>query len=358
MRIQFSDAKDSALQNSVFRIKVTLLSGMITQEYLDNNPTPPSRTIDILGSQTLYALHKKIFEAFDRYDEHMFEFQIGGKRPMAKNCKHYGLVMDDMFSDFFPDTPKVEDVHDTDIASLELKVKKIFFYWFDFGDDWWHELEVLAITPLEGSKKRYPKVVERVGESPEQYPNFEDEDYDDDDDEEEEFLEINEEEIVQLPRFQEIFALIEDFFQKHPNDDSFELAKKILLSVFAVELNVERGKAQSWAAGIIRMIEPVDALEQSENAVQLTPKEIAKHFGVAVSTMDNKSRLIKATVSMVPIDPLFGIPENLRNNFLKNLMITTEMLKEIEKLSPEEQEEAYEKKLRPFMKEKFPDFKD
>lgn len=39
-----------------------------------------SRTIEIRGDQTLAQLHEAIFQAYDRTDDHLYEFQFG-KRP-------------------------------------------------------------------------------------------------------------------------------------------------------------------------------------------------------------------------------------------------------------------------------------
>ncbi|MCX5677188.1 MAG: hypothetical protein NTX87_19550 [Planctomycetota bacterium] len=43
-----------------------------------------------------------------------------------------------------------------------------FGYWFDFGDDWWHQINVVAIAD-EALRGKYPKVTKRVGASPPQY---------------------------------------------------------------------------------------------------------------------------------------------------------------------------------------------
>jgi len=53
----------------------------------------------------------------------------------------------------------------TTIDSLKLKIGDVFGYWFDFGDDWWHQINVASIksTPSTG---KYPKIIERIGKSP------------------------------------------------------------------------------------------------------------------------------------------------------------------------------------------------
>ena len=60
----------------------------------------------------------------------------------------------------------------TKIGKLKLKEKQKLYYLFDFGDDWWHELTVLKIQNSDGSKD-YPRITRKAGESPEQYPDYE-----------------------------------------------------------------------------------------------------------------------------------------------------------------------------------------
>ena len=41
-------------------------------------------------------------------------------------------------------------------------------YWFDFGDDWWHQINMEGIEE-KVPKGKYPKVTKKVGKSPPQY---------------------------------------------------------------------------------------------------------------------------------------------------------------------------------------------
>jgi len=67
------------------------------------------------------------------------------------------------------DDPSVAGrVDQTTIESLRLKVGRSFGYWFDFGDDWWHQVDVVAIDD-DIPKGKFPKVTKRVGKSPPQY---------------------------------------------------------------------------------------------------------------------------------------------------------------------------------------------
>ena len=59
-------------------------------------------------------------------------------------------------------------VDNTTIDSLGLKKGRAFDYWFDFGDDWMHQINVEAIDDNVPPGK-YPKITKRVGNSPPQY---------------------------------------------------------------------------------------------------------------------------------------------------------------------------------------------
>ena len=157
--------KSGPSDKRLYTLDVFIVSGPMTEKFTRKNRVL-SRTIQIRGDQTLAQLHHAIFAAFDRFDEHMYEFQIGGQEPMDPRAKAYvlPLAMDDPFSDKKP----AGDVTQTTISSLGLRIDETFGYWFDFGDDWWHQINVVAIKE-KVAKGRYPKVIKRVGESPPQY---------------------------------------------------------------------------------------------------------------------------------------------------------------------------------------------
>ncbi|MFQ5899673.1 MAG: plasmid pRiA4b ORF-3 family protein [Candidatus Methylomirabilia bacterium] len=149
----------------LYTLEVFLISGPVTGSVARKNPLV-ARTIQMRGDQTLVDLHHAIFEAFDREEEHMYEFQVGGKEPMDRQARRYVLpsAVDEPFSDRKP----AGEVTRTTIGSLGLKVGDAYGYWFDFGDDWWHQINVVAVEEA-APRGRYPKVTKRVGESPPQY---------------------------------------------------------------------------------------------------------------------------------------------------------------------------------------------
>ncbi len=158
----------------LYTLEVLLIQGHVTEAFANQSPKV-SRTIQILGNQSLDALHLAIFYAFGRDDEHMYEFQFG-KRPMARDGVRYQCEspLDSHFGDDGVDDPAVGSTS-VSIRALGLRVRRTFFYWFDFGDSWWHKIKVVSIQD-EFPKKRYPIVTKQVGASPPQYPDWDEED--------------------------------------------------------------------------------------------------------------------------------------------------------------------------------------
>ena len=149
---------------TLFVISVTLLSGPIDPAFTRRRIT---RVIEIRGDQTLEQLHLAIFHAFDRSDEHLYEFQFG-KRPFDPEGPNYGIPD--------PDAPKngYGDASTARLDDLGLKQDRVFGYWFDFGDDWYHQVQVERIEPAIPTVT-YPRVTKRVGKSPPQYADDPDE---------------------------------------------------------------------------------------------------------------------------------------------------------------------------------------
>lgn len=147
----------------LFTLEVILLGGPITERFAEKNPVI-SRTIQIRGDQTLEELHLAIFDAFGRYDEHMYEFQFG-KRPMDPKAAKYVMPV---AYDRHEEHPPAGRVDEATLDSLGLEEGRRFGYWFDFGDDWWHQIDVEAIED-KVPRGKFPKVTKRVGRSPPQY---------------------------------------------------------------------------------------------------------------------------------------------------------------------------------------------
>jgi hypothetical protein len=149
----------------LFTLEVFLLGGPVTEKFAKKNPVV-SRTIQIRGDQPLEDLHHAIFDAYDRWEEYMYEFQFG-KGPMDPKARRYVLPNALEIQQDQPNPPKGR-VDEATLESLALKVGDRFGSWFDFGDDWWHQINVEAIEDRV-PRGKFPKVTKREGKSPPQY---------------------------------------------------------------------------------------------------------------------------------------------------------------------------------------------
>jgi hypothetical protein len=126
------------------------------------------RVIEIHADQLLDDLHYAIQEAFDWDDDHLYSFYLGGPRRNGVTevaRPHPGA------------RPPMAD--EVPLGALALEPKERFLYLFDYGDQWEHRIEVQAVLPA-ASEGDSPRIVERHGEAPPQYLNWDDDGADDD----------------------------------------------------------------------------------------------------------------------------------------------------------------------------------
>jgi hypothetical protein len=143
---------------NLYVLSVYLLSGPTSEKFANK---VIGRWIEIRGDQTLEQLHQAIFQAYDRHEQHLYEFQFG-KRPHDPKGPNYGV------SRRGKDKKNHGDARTTKIDDLGLKKDRVFGYWFDFGDDWFHQVDVERIEQAIPTVT-YPRVIKRVGKSPPQY---------------------------------------------------------------------------------------------------------------------------------------------------------------------------------------------
>lgn len=153
--------RESAPAN-LYVLSVSLVSGPVGKKFAGKAIV---REIEIRGDQTLENLHLAIFNAYQRHEKHMYEFQFG-KRRLDPEGPTYGI----------PDpSSKAQETGNaltTTLDELSLKPGRVFGYWFDFGDDWFHVVEVKRIEPAIPTVV-YPRMTKKVGKSPPQYPEEE-----------------------------------------------------------------------------------------------------------------------------------------------------------------------------------------
>lgn len=109
---------------------------------------------------SLYDLHQAIQQAVSFDDDHLYEFCVG-----TGMMKRVYLPPDAINSGN-------ELSVDTNLRNLDLYKGQKFTYLFDFGDRWYFDIKVLEIR--EGAVEE-PEIIKAVGDAPEQYPCYEEE---------------------------------------------------------------------------------------------------------------------------------------------------------------------------------------
>ena len=121
------------------------------------------RTIAISGKDSLDQLHLAIQEAFNFENDHLYAFSLDPLRLNSRKSFNDPRGGDYPFAD------------EAIIGKLNFYEGQRFLYVFDFGDWWDFDIELIEIEN-EIHLDRY-KIVKKHGESPEQYPACDDEDW-------------------------------------------------------------------------------------------------------------------------------------------------------------------------------------
>jgi hypothetical protein len=155
--------------------------------------------IDVDESHTLEALHEAIFDAFDRWDAHTYEFTTYDEDGIATRSyvmpqRYSGepswppmdadeieraisqVGADDeseeakeRFRELRSNPPEEGNAGDKTLADLNPESLQWLHYLFDFGDNWEHIIEVEESR--EGTLDDDPQFVETHGPIPPQYPD-------------------------------------------------------------------------------------------------------------------------------------------------------------------------------------------
>jgi hypothetical protein len=121
------------------------------------------RRIAVRADQKLTDLHSILQEAYGWADDHLYAFWLSG-RFWDRDAREYTVP--------FELEPHQRSAA-TRLSRLDLKPGQKIAYLFDFGDEWSVALTIAAIEAADDGP--YPRVLERHGDAPPQYPEYEEE---------------------------------------------------------------------------------------------------------------------------------------------------------------------------------------
>ena len=149
--------------------------------------------------------------------------------------------------------------------------------------------------------------------------------------------------------FTEIVKVTDAVCEKHLNDEYQQLCRELAVAVCQKGSPVTKGRPGSWASGIVHAIGWVNFLQDPARLPHMTSAQLAKAFGVSQGTMTAKSKIIRDTLNLIPLDPDWCLPEMLADNPLVWMVEVNGFVMDMRNVRRELQEIAFMKGLIPFI---------
>ncbi len=151
-------------------------------------------------------------------------------------------------------------------------------------------------------------------------------------------------------KFEEITALTDSFCTAYLNSEYAELSRKLTAALCRKRPSpLVRGKAQTWACGIVHALGRVNFLDDPAQTPHIKPTEIYKHFGVGQSTGQGKSKQIRDLMKMSPMSPDWCLPSRIDAHPLVWMISVNGFIIDARQAPREIQEEAFLKGIIPYI---------
>jgi hypothetical protein len=112
---------------------------------------------------------------------------------------------------------------------------------------------------------------------------------------------------------------------------------------------LEKGKANSWACGIVHAIGMVNFVFDNSQTPYISASNLYQAFGIGQSTGQSKSKVIRDVLGMDQLDPDWTLPSRLDNNPMVWMLSVNGVIVDIRSMPREAQEMAFEKGLIPYI---------
>jgi hypothetical protein len=151
-------------------------------------------------------------------------------------------------------------------------------------------------------------------------------------------------------RFDEITQLTDAFSQAYLNDEYAQLCRQLTATLCRKRPSpLMRGKANTWACGIIHALGLVNFLYDSSQKPHVPSGQIADYFGLSSSTMQTKSKQIRDLLGMYQMDPDWTLPSKVDTNPLIWMLEVNGIIIDVRHAPRAIQEEAFRKGLIPYI---------
>ena len=151
-------------------------------------------------------------------------------------------------------------------------------------------------------------------------------------------------------KFEEITHLTDAFCSQYLNSEYAEMSRQLAASLCRKRLSpLITGQAKSWACGIVHALGMVNFLYDSSQTPHIKASELYKHFGVAESTGQAKSKQIRDLMNMSQMDPNWCLPSMIERNPMAWMISVNGFILDARQASRAIQEEAFRKGLIPYL---------
>lgn len=147
-----------------------------------------------------------------------------------------------------------------------------------------------------------------------------------------------------------IVQMTDAFCKDHLNDEYAEMCRKLATALARKRPSpFLQGKLETWACGIIRTVGRVNYLDDRSKKPYMKLPQIDKAFGVAESTGQGKSQLIRKMLKIRQFDHRWTLPSMMDENPMVWMLEVNGFLMDIRQAPREAQEIAFEKGLIPYV---------
>jgi hypothetical protein len=151
-------------------------------------------------------------------------------------------------------------------------------------------------------------------------------------------------------RFDEITHLTNAFSQQYLNEEYTRLCRELTATLCRKRPSpLVRGKAQTWACGIIHALGMVNFLFDSSQTPHIAASQIWEYFDLSSSTMQAKSKQIRDLMGMYPMDPDWSTSSMVDKNPLIWMLEVNGLIIDVRHAPREIQEAAFRQGLIPYI---------
>jgi hypothetical protein len=148
----------------------------------------------------------------------------------------------------------------------------------------------------------------------------------------------------------ELIEMTDAFCKEFLNEEYAQLCRKLATALARKRPSpLLKGKLETWACGVVRTIGWVNYLDDRSQKPHMKLPFIDKTFGVAESTGQGKSKLIRKMFKIRNFDPKWTLPSRMDDNPVAWMLSVNGFLMDIRHAPREAQVIAFEKGLIPYI---------